>query len=129
MNAVNKNLFTIAGFVKKNRGRGRTLGFPTANIDIAPDLSEGIFIGYTELSGKQLPSLVFIGASVTFDEIDKKAEIFILDHKQELYGNFIEVQIVKKLRDNIKFASKDELVEQMKKDEQEARKYFKKLLI
>jgi len=122
---MNQFLFTFAGFVKKDKGRGRKLGFPTANIAVTVGLPEGIFVGFTKYDKKKHPSLVFIGAPITFDETDKKAEIFILDYSKEIYDEFLEVEILKRLRDNIKFNSKEELVEQMKKDEQEARNFFK----
>lgn len=118
--------FTIGGFVKKNKGRGRKLGFPTANLEIPLDLPEGIFLGYTKYKESKYPSLVFIGAPITFKELDKKAEIYILDYDETIYDEFIEIDIEKKLRDNIKFESKEELIKQMKKDERDARNYFKK---
>lgn len=118
--------FTIGGFVKKNKGRGRKLGFPTANLEIPLDLPEGIFVGHTKYKEKQYPSLIFIGASITFKELDKKAEIYILDYDEKIYDEFIEVNIKKKLRDNIQFENKEDLIKQMKKDEKNARVFFKK---
>ena len=118
------NLFTFGGFVKKDKGRGKKLGFPTANIAIPSDLPEGIFVCYTNHNKKKYPSLVFIGAPLTFKEIDKKAEVYILDYSKEIYDEFLEVEVLKKLRDNVKFDSKEALVEQMKKDENEARNFF-----
>ncbi len=117
--------FTIGGFVKKNKGRGRKLGFPTANLEIPLDLPEGIFVGHTKYKEKQYPSLVFVGAPITFNELDKKAEIYILDYSEKIYDEFIEVTVEKKLRDNIKFETKEELIKQIKKDEKDARKFFK----
>jgi|SRR3989338_4166198 len=119
------NLFTFGGSVKKYKGRGKKLGFPTANIEIPVDLPEGIFVGYTKHNKKKYPSLVFIGAPLTFKEIDKKAEVYILDFSDEIYDEFLEVEVLKKLRDNKKFDSKEALVEQMKKDEEQARNFFK----
>ncbi len=122
---MKQSLFTFAGFVKKDKGRGRKLGFPTANIAVTADLPEGIFVGFTKYDKKNHPSLVFIGSPITFDEIDKKAEVYILDYSKEIYDEFLEIEILKKLRDNIKFNSKEELVTQMKKDEEDARNFFK----
>ena len=119
--------FTIAGFVRKHKGRGKKLGFPTANIEIPLDLPEGLFLGYAKTKDQKLPALIFIGPPLTFNEIDKKAEIYILNYDKELYDQFIEAEIVEKLRDNIKFASKEDLIKQMEKDEIQAKKYFKLL--
>ncbi|OGK35581.1 hypothetical protein A3A93_02340 [Candidatus Roizmanbacteria bacterium RIFCSPLOWO2_01_FULL_38_12] len=124
-NLKKKILFTFSGFVKKAKGRGKKLGFPTANIQIPLDLPEGIYVGYTQHKEKKHPSLIFIGSPITFKEFDKKAEIYILDYSNEIYDEFLEVEVLKKIRDNMKFDSKEALIEQMKKDEEEGREYFK----
>lgn len=72
----------------------------------------------------ELPALVFIGAAETFGEKDRKAEIYILDFDEDIYGQEVEVEIIKKIRENQKFDSKEALVEQMKEDERLAREYF-----
>ena len=118
------NLFTFGGFVKKYKGRGKKLGFPTANIEVPIDLPDGIYVANTKYDKKKYPSLVFIGAPITFKETDKKAEVYILDYSKEIYDELLEVEVLKKLRDNIKFDSKEALIEQMKKDENEARNFF-----
>lgn len=117
-------LFSFSGVVQRNLGRGRELGYPTANVFITLDLPDGLFLGYTHLGSRILPSLVFIGPNVTFDETDKKAEVFILDFNEDIYGKEIEVDVLKKLRDGIKFTTVDALISQMKQDELEARKFF-----
>ena len=116
--------FTFSGIVQRNLGRGRELGYPTANVFIPLDLPDGLFLGYTHLDSRILPSLVFIGPNVTFDETDKKAEVYILDFNEDIYGKNIHVEVVKKLRDGVKFTTVDALIAQMKQDELEARKFF-----
>ncbi len=118
--------FTFGGFVQKNKGRGRKLGFPTANLEIPLDLPEGIFVGHTKYKEKEYPSLIFIGAPITFKELDKKAEIYILEYSEQIYDEFIEVVVLKKLRDSIQFKNKEDLIVQMKKDEKDARDFFRK---
>jgi FAD synthase len=118
-------LFNFVGVVKKHLGRGKKLGFPTANIDIPMDLPEGIFVGYTKYEGKQLPSLIFIGTPMTFNEIDKKAEIYILAFDKDIYGEMLEVQALSHLRNNEKFADMKALIKQMKKDLKDAKSFFK----
>ncbi len=117
----------IAGIVKKRLGRGKELGFPTANLDVdASAYEEGVYLGFTTVSpstglGAKLPSLIFIGAAETFGDTEKFIESYILDFSADLYGQKIEVEIIKKLRNNEKFASREALIEQMKQDEQAAR--------
>jgi riboflavin kinase/FMN adenylyltransferase len=118
-------LFSFAGNVIAHKGRGKTLGYPTANIALSNDLPEGIYIGYTIYNTIRYPSLIFIGAPLTFKEKDKKAEIFLLDFDQDIYGEYIEAEVVKKIRDNRRFDTPEELVMRMNLDLQEAREYFK----
>lgn len=131
-----KNTIRVAGVVKKHLGRGKTLGFPTANIEIENDIEDGIYVGLTRIHNSplspltlrgergELPSLIFIGAAQTFGESQRRAEVYILDFAGELYGQEIEVELIRKIRDNIKFDAQDDLVEQMKQDEAVAREYF-----
>ena len=111
----------FSGVVKKQSGRGKSLGFPTANIDAPATIEDGLYIGLTN----KKPSLIFIGANETFGETDRRAEIYLLDFAGDLYDQQIEVETLKKIREVIRFDSKEALVEQMKKDEKEARTYFK----
>jgi len=121
---MNQVLFSFSGRVKKHLRRGTKLGYPTANIAVSPETPEGIFVGFSEIDNMQYPSLIFVGKALTFDENDKKAEIFILDFEKDLYGKNLIISVLKKLRDNKKFASKDALVAQMQRDEKQAREYF-----
>lgn len=117
--------FTFKGVVQKNLGRGKELGYPTANVQIPADYPEGIFFGTTCLNNKKYPSLVFIGKPLTFGESDKKAEMYILDFDADIYGQTIEIEVLEKIRENEKFASAQKLVEQIQEDERRAREYFK----
>ncbi len=110
----------FSGKVMKNSGRGKKIGFPTANMEAPKDLENGLFLGLANTK----PALIFIGANETFDETDRRVEVYILDFDGDLYGQTIEIEVHKKIRDVIKFESKGALIEQMKKDESEARKYF-----
>ena len=130
-------MMKFSGIVKKHLGRGKALGFPTANIDVEEEIEEGIYVGHARIynaplpplklrggEGELLPALIFIGAPKTFGETDKKAEIYLLDFAGGLYGKELEVELLEKLRDNQKFASAEDLVRQMRNDETQARKYF-----
>ena len=120
--------FRLQGTVKPFAGDGRKLGYPTANIEVNNDIAEGLFVGYVKLLNKKLPALIFIGAPITFGDSMKRAEAHILDFEdKDLYGESLEFIVTSKMRDNKKFNSKEELIKQMKQDEQDARNYFKKL--
>lgn len=119
-----KPIAIITGTVQDGNKRGKALGFPTVNLRTELKLAEGVYFSKTLHHNTWHNSLTFIGAAKTFDETDYLTETYILDFNKGLYGDSISVQILKKLRGNIKFPSVRELVEQMKKDEEEARKFF-----
>ena len=118
-------LYKISGTVKTSKKRGAKLGFPTANIDLKEDIPDGIYVGFTSFDSRKLPSLIFIGTPEMFGETEKRAEVYILNFSQDIYGKEITLELMKKLRDNKRFDSKEELVEAMSQDEIDARRFFK----
>lgn len=116
----------IWGKVRKHNQRGKSLGFPTANVNLAKKIPEGIYISKIKLENKIYNSLTFIGKSKTFNEEKFQSETFILDFNKNIYHKFISINLIKKIRGNKKFSSAKELISQMKKDETVARKYFEK---
>lgn len=112
------------GKVRQHNQRGRELGFPTANINLTQKIPEGIYISKTKIENSFYPSLTFIGIAKTFNEKRFHAETYILDFKENIYGKWISVELIKKIRENMKFNSADDLIKQMKKDEMKARQYF-----
>jgi riboflavin kinase / FMN adenylyltransferase len=110
----------FSGFVKTGKGRGKRLGFPTANMEPPKDLKDGLYIGLANSK----PALIFVGVAETFDEHERRAEVYILDFDGHLYNQSLEVEIIKKIRDNRRFPTHGALVEQMKEDERVAREFF-----
>lgn len=133
--SVKKIVFS--GVVVPNKRNGTKFGYPTANIFIDDKKLDGLYLGYTSLVvGRSeevknafhdcLPSLIFVGAAQTVGETEHRLESHILDFpKIDLYNSKINVEIVEKLRENMKFNNVEELIEQMKVDELDARKWFK----
>ncbi len=117
-------MYKFWGKVRTHSKRGKKLGFPTANINLRKNIPEGVYISRTRMQDKQYSSLTFIGIAKTFGEKKFHAETYILDFNQNIYGEWISVKLLKKIRGNKKFSSAEELIDQMKQDEQEARKYF-----
>ncbi len=113
------------GKVRKHIQRGRTLGFPTANLNLTKKIPEGIYISKTKIKNLIYKSLTFIGTVKTFGEKKFHSETYILDFDKNIYGEWISLTLIKKIRANKKFSSSSELVKQMKKDEIVARKYFR----
>lgn len=116
-------MYTFWGKVRTQNRRGKSLGFPTANINLSKKIPEGIYISKTKIGKLQYKSLTFIGAAKTFNEKNIKAETYILDFNQDIYDKWISVNLIKKIRNNKKFKSADELIARMKKDEVLTRQY------
>ncbi len=118
-------MYHFWGKVGEENKRGRTLRFPTANINLSKKIPEGIYVSITKIAGKIYKSITFIGTVKTFGESKFHAETYILDFKKDIYDQWISVKLLKKLRENIKFQSSEKLIAQMKKDEQDTRDYFR----
>jgi len=110
--------FSIKGKVVAGSGRGKKIGFPTANIllDEKIEIGQGVYAGYVFYKGEKYKGGMNVGNCPTFGEKRKRVEVYIFDFEQEIYGETIEVFFLKKIRDEIKFSSIDELKKQIKKD-------------
>ncbi len=117
-------MITFWGKVKKGHGRGKGLGFPSANVNIHRKIPEGIYISEAKIRGKIHPALTFIGAAKTFNETKYHSETCILVFSGNLYNSWVTVKLLKKIRDNKKFEKVSDLIKEMKNDEKIARKYF-----
>jgi riboflavin kinase/FMN adenylyltransferase len=110
----------VDGTVVAGDARGGTLGFPTANLAVAPDLlvpSFGIYAGAT--AGNR--AAVSIGLNPHYGGAERRIEAHLLDFGGDLYGQRLVVELWRKLRDERAFASEAELVEQIARDVEETR--------
>ncbi len=114
----------LKGKVKIGQKRGQSLGFPTANINVSKKIDEGIYISTAKIGQKLYPALTFIGINITFNETKLQAETYILDFSKNIYNNWINLTLIKKIRDNKKFDKVEDLVKAMENDEKVAREYF-----
>jgi riboflavin kinase/FMN adenylyltransferase len=112
--------FKVSGKVVKGDGRGRQIGFPTANIDLSQppkvDFDLGVYAAITTVYEKNYKSAVHIGPASTFGKSKVTFEVYILDFDEDIYDLTIEVQVVAKIRSTVKFDSVQELIKQMNKD-------------
>ena len=116
--------YSLQGTVVTGHRRGNTLGFPTANLDLPTGLAlpgDGIYATWAIVDGQRLPSATSIGVRPTFDLTERLVEVFIIDYSADLYGKLMEVEFVKKVRDQEAFSSVDVLIEQMGRDVQNCR--------
>jgi riboflavin kinase/FMN adenylyltransferase len=104
--------------------RGRTLGFPTANLHAANELlpGYGVYAVRTHLEGRWVDGVASIGVRPTFGAGPVSIEVFLFDFDGDLYGKHIDVSFLKQLRQEKKFSTVDDLVLQMHADVKEAKK-------
>jgi len=116
--------YQIRGLVTTGRDRGgKLLGFPTANINLHDELcpKTGVYAVTVEFRSQHFEGVANIGFSPTFEDRLFTVEVHILDFNQNIYGQKIRINFVKRIRDEIKFANIEQLSEQIKQDVIEAR--------
>jgi riboflavin kinase / FMN adenylyltransferase len=114
----------VDGIVVRGEGRGRQLGFPTANVHTDRHVAipaDGIYAGWAVLHRKRLPAAISVGTNPTFEGRQRTVEAYILDFDEDIYGVELGVEFVGRLRGMVKFDSVDALVEQMGRDVEQAR--------
>lgn len=128
---VNKLLgrkYFISGRVIKGEGRGKLIGFPTANLGYEKDLmipAKGVYITQVKVKNMTYNSVTNIGINPTFNTgYEIHVESHLLDFSHDIYGEEIRVTFIKKIRDEKKFSSVNDLVAQISLDAEAAREYF-----
>ena len=117
--------FSISGTVVRGDKRGRTLGFPTANIEVGPDMvvpGNGIYATLAFVDGERHIAATSIGTRPTFDGKGRTIEAFLLEFDSNLYNRELRLEFVQRLRDELKFDSVDALLEQMELDVEQTRR-------
>lgn len=115
--------YRLGGVVARGEGRGRELGYPTANLALEDARKlvprRGVYATTVTLpDGHREGGMMNIGRRPTFDEMDVTVEVHLLDFDGDLYGEQLSVQFLQRLRDEQKFQSADALVAQLSEDEQ-----------
>ncbi|MFU0881807.1 bifunctional riboflavin kinase/FAD synthetase [Kluyvera cryocrescens] len=119
--------FIISGRVVHGDELGRTIGFPTANLPLRRQVSpvKGVYaVEVMGLGNKPLPGVANIGTRPTVAGVRQQLEVHLLDVVMDLYGRHIDVVLRKKIRNEQRFASLDELKAQIARDELTAREFF-----
>ncbi|MGB4613501.1 MAG: bifunctional riboflavin kinase/FAD synthetase [Erysipelotrichaceae bacterium] len=118
--------YEIQGRIIEGRGKGKTIGFPTANIEPEDEYylpKQGVYSAYIRLDNIWYKAMVNIGHNPTFNEVDEiSLEAHILDFNKDIYGKNISLQFVNYLRDEIKFNSVENLKLQLDQDLMTVRK-------
>ena len=109
----------VDGPVVRGDGRGRSLGVPTANVEVSPSIqvpARGVYTARVEVRGDRIPALVSIGTRPTFGGEHETVEAYLLDFDRDLYGEHVAVWFEQRLRDELAFDSVDDLVRAMRED-------------
>lgn len=121
--------FALRGPVVRGAERGRRIGFPTANIAVAPDLALpkfGVYVTRAYVGESAYDSVTNIGRRPTFDERRPTIEAHLLNFEGDLYERELRLELLHRLRDERRFSSPEELVAQIRRDAEAARAYFTK---
>jgi riboflavin kinase/FMN adenylyltransferase len=110
----------VDGTVVGGDQRGGTLGFPTANLRVEPDLLVAGFGIYAGAAG-DLRAAVSIGVNPHYGGTERRVEAFLLDWEGDLYGKRLVVELWQRLRDELTFASEAELIAQIARDVEQTR--------
>ncbi|GAA4396531.1 bifunctional riboflavin kinase/FAD synthetase [Nibrella viscosa] len=117
--------YSLTGTIVKGRQLGRTIGYPTANIQVDdPNKlipSNGVYAVDVLHSDRTYGGMLNIGVRPTVDGLNQTIEVYIFDFSADIYGEHLTVRFREFLRPEKKFGGLPELVEQLKRDEQQAR--------
>lgn len=116
--------YRLHGLVGSGQRRGQKLGFPTANLEKIPTLApgDGVYAARVPLEGTIWPGAANIGPNPTFGENARKVEIHLIGFQGDLYGKPLAVDFLERLRDTLPFKDIAELVEQLRRDIEQARR-------
>lgn len=120
--------YFLTGTVVSGKKIGRTLGYPTANLQLKSSYKlipkDGVYITSTTIDGKQVYGITNIGTNPTVDDTGKQTiETYFLDFSDDLYDKQLAIHFHKRLRDEKKFDTIEQLIQAMDTDTTNARKY------
>ncbi len=120
--------YRLHGLVVAGQRRGQKLGFPTANLEPVPILvpGDGVYAARVLHEGTTWPAAANIGPNPTFGENARKVEIHLIGFQGDLYGRLLAVDFIERLRDTRPFPSMSALIEQLRRDIEQARRLAEK---
>ncbi len=116
--------YVLRGEVVVGDKRGRTIGFPTANV--VPDAdavvpARGVYGGFVRVGEEQYGACTNVGVAPTFGRAESRVEAYLLDFEGDLYGRVVDVSFVGRIREERRFSGIDELTGQIRRDVEEAK--------
>jgi riboflavin kinase / FMN adenylyltransferase len=118
--------YVLRGEVVLGDKRGRSIGFPTANV--LPDPSavipaRGVYAGFVHVGEERYAACTNVGVAPTFDRAESRVEAHLMDFDGDLYGRVVDVSFAKRIREERRFSGIDELTAQIRRDVAEARHF------
>lgn len=117
--------YMLSGKVVDGKKLGRTIGFPTANLEINKEKvipKKGVYYTNVKINEKIFKGITSVGNNPTVNGQELTVETYILDFSNDIYGKEINIYFIDRIRDEIKFNNLNELIEQLKKDKKFAEK-------
>ena len=117
--------YVLRGEVVVGDQRGRTIGFPTANVVPDPALvvpAPGVYAGFMRVGKESYAACTNVGVAPTFERGESRVEAHLLDFDEDLYGRMVDVSFLRRIRPEKRFSRVDELKEQIARDVEEARR-------
>lgn len=110
--------YRLSGSVVQGAQRGRTIGFPTANLaNVATQIpADSVYAGRVEIDGNIYRAAINIGPNPTFDDDTQKIEVHLIDFSGDIYGRTLDVDLLDRVRAVQSFDSREALVEQLECD-------------
>lgn len=118
--------YSLCGRVIKGDGRGRLWGIPTANVLLKTQAQalRGVFVVEAQSNGKLVKGVANLGRRPTVDGSKNSLEVHLFDFDESIYGDFLQVFFLHKLRDEVKFTSVEALIDQIHQDIELGKAYF-----
>ena len=119
--------YALEGTVGSGAGRGTTLGFPTANLEVRPEKllpAPGIYLSQNQFDGRTWPGITYVGSAGTFGPGPVRVEVFLIDYTGVLRGRWLKTLLISQLRADRVFRSADELIRAMDDDLARARAFW-----
>jgi riboflavin kinase/FMN adenylyltransferase len=121
--------FFLSGEIVRGKGLGKNMGYPTANMDIKEPYKlipkQGVYVVASVINGDKYFGMMNIGTNPTVGGQDRSIETFFFDLDMDLYGQHLHIQLLKRIRSEVKFDGLDALVKAMSADEIFAKNYIK----
>ena len=123
--------YSYSGYCVQGKQLGRTMGFPTANINIPEDkyvVRRGVYVSRVHLGNRRLYGVTNIGRRPTLeDAVNDVAETYIFDFDEDIYGAKFSIELMHFLRPETQYTSKDELISAVELNKKQALEYIKNL--